>query len=60
MNAAIEFATYPPGGFDRDKVATELEKSIRKIGEWYRGDRISQAVSAIQRRAIAEFRKDLQ
>jgi hypothetical protein len=56
LHAAIDFATYPAGKPDREKVESELSKSLNKLREWFRGDRTTLVINAIQRRAVHAYR----
>lgn len=57
MSAAIEFATYPAGKPEREKVEAELKKSLDKVRQWFRDEqRANLVINVVQRRAVNAFR----
>lgn len=57
LAAALQLVRCPVGAPEREAHEAETHKAINKVRELFRSQRAEIVINAIQRRAIAEFRR---
>lgn len=56
LGAALSLTTWPAGKPGREEIERETIKCLGKVSEWFREHHAKLVISAIQRRAIHQYR----